>query len=86
MKRIPEKHRFPGGFVLYIDKVDAGETRRGVTLPPDCNAYFDTIDSCSGQVLLDRKLTPRQHWRLLAHEMVHAALDSGVCIEHEVAP
>lgn len=86
MKRLPPKHTFPGGFVLYIDQVAHGETRRGVTLPADCDAYFDTIDVGSGQVLIDKDKTPRQKWRLLAHEMVHAALDAGIQIEHEVAP
>jgi hypothetical protein len=86
VKRIPSKFRFPGGFTLYIDQVNHGEERRGVTLPDDCDAYFDTIDVGSGQVLIDVKKTPRQKWRLLAHEMVHAALDAGIQIEHEVAP
>jgi hypothetical protein len=86
MKRLPSKHKFPGGFILYIDTVEVGTTVRGITLPPDCEGYFDTIDLGSGQILLSSSLTPRQQWRTLAHEMVHAALDAAHQIEKEVAP
>lgn len=86
MKRLPKKHVFPGGFTVYIDSVERGETVRGITLPEDCDGYFDTIDICSGQVLLWQGLTLRQKWRTLAHEIIHGALDAQICIEQEVAP
>jgi hypothetical protein len=86
MKRLPARHKFPGGFVLYINVVPLGTTVRGITLPPDCEAYFDTIDLSSGQVLINSDLTPRQRWRALAHEMQHACLDAAHQIEKEVAP
>jgi len=78
MKALPKSFRFPGGFVCEIavaplrDAEDFGE--------------YETLDISRGRITISSKLTPRQQWHFLGHEMVHATVDAQHYISQEVAP
>jgi len=78
VKRIPKTVIFPGGFRLsvVVEEID----------DPENNGTYDTVTIGEGVITLSDKLTPRQQWRILAHEMIHAVVDAQNYIERVVAP
>lgn len=84
MRRLPKRHRFPGGY--YVDIVVSAEDHGGWSLVENNNvASYDTIDIDHGQITLHPQRTPRQHWHDLAHELLHALVDAQHYIEGVVA-
>lgn len=75
MKRLPSKILFPGGFEVQVVLVDL----------PDFGEY-ETIDIGHGRISIDEKLTPRQRWHFLSHEMLHALVDAQHFIMKVIAP
>lgn len=74
VKRIPRKHVFPGGFtvdIVFVDSKPEGESK----IPDTLGLYF-TKSSDAGCIELWKGLTPRQRWRILMHEMLHALADA----------
>ena len=77
MRRLPKKHIFPGGFRVEIV---IGQPLEGN------DADYETLDVDLGRITLSKQRTPRQLWRDLAHELVHAVVDAQNYIERAVAP
>lgn len=79
MRRLPKSHTFPGGFKVEILSAPYGEL-----LDEGSFAEYSTVTRSAGRIVLWDQLTPKQAWRILMHEMIHAIVDAQHWVEREV--
>lgn len=70
--KLPKRVRFPGGFVVDV-KVAARGSKH---LDEDEFGCYLTDARDHGTIRLWEELTPRQQWRTLMHELIHALVDA----------
>jgi hypothetical protein len=88
--QLPNALRFPGGYVVPIVIEDAGvecQKCHAIHIEQESEEYHtDHGDYSSAEktIRLWSGLTPRQRWRTLAHEYLHAWVDWQLWLEHQI--